>query len=138
VYQTTQIEPFEDYVGEETVVSYVGIRADEDREGYISTKPTFGRFSRFKDAGITEQDVYRILADAGLGLPKYYEWRSRSGCYFCFFQRHRSGLVSKKKHPELFEKAKQYEKIDPTTGERYTGINARVYKNWKPLHVSQR
>jgi hypothetical protein len=64
--------------------------------------------------------VYRILADAVLGLPKYYEWRSRSGCYFCFFQRRSEWVGLKEKHPELFEKAKQYEKIDPTTGERYT------------------
>ena len=34
-----KLKPFEKYVGNDEVVSYVGIRADEDREGYISTKP---------------------------------------------------------------------------------------------------
>src|SRR5262245_58778370 len=34
-----KIRPFEKYVGNDPVVSYIGIRADEDREGYISTKP---------------------------------------------------------------------------------------------------
>lgn len=33
-----KLEPFEKYVGTEPVVSYVGIRGDEEREGYISTK----------------------------------------------------------------------------------------------------
>ena len=40
----------------------------------------------FKDDGIGLNDVQRILDESGLGLPKYYEWRSRSGCYFCFYQ----------------------------------------------------
>src|SRR5258706_12166214 len=31
-----KLRPFEQYVGEEPVISYVGIRADEDREGYVS------------------------------------------------------------------------------------------------------
>jgi 3'-phosphoadenosine 5'-phosphosulfate sulfotransferase (PAPS reductase)/FAD synthetase len=34
-----KLKPFEEYVGDEAVVSYVGLRADEDRMGYISTKP---------------------------------------------------------------------------------------------------
>ena len=33
-----KLDPFEKYVGSDPVVSYVGIRGDEDREGYISTK----------------------------------------------------------------------------------------------------
>lgn len=34
-----KLEPFEKYVGEDDVVSYVGIRGDEDRDGYVSSKP---------------------------------------------------------------------------------------------------
>ncbi|HEY0669616.1 MAG TPA: phosphoadenosine phosphosulfate reductase family protein, partial [Sphingobacteriaceae bacterium] len=33
-----KIEPFESYIGTHPTISYVGIRGDEDREGYISTK----------------------------------------------------------------------------------------------------
>ena len=33
------------------------------------------------------EGVRRILDESGVGLPSYYEWRTRSGCYFCFFQR---------------------------------------------------
>ena len=34
-----KLKPFEDYVGDDPVVNYVGLRADENRTGYISHKP---------------------------------------------------------------------------------------------------
>jgi 3'-phosphoadenosine 5'-phosphosulfate sulfotransferase (PAPS reductase)/FAD synthetase len=34
-----KIQPFEKYVGEDKAISYIGIRGDEDREGYTSRKP---------------------------------------------------------------------------------------------------
>jgi len=40
-----KLEPFEKYVGTEPVISYVGIRGDEEREGYISSKKIFNLFS---------------------------------------------------------------------------------------------
>ena len=36
--KTLKLDPFEDFVGTDPVISYVGIRGDEDREGYISKK----------------------------------------------------------------------------------------------------
>ena len=33
-----KLEPFEKFVGDDPVISYVGIRGDEEREGYISKK----------------------------------------------------------------------------------------------------
>jgi 3'-phosphoadenosine 5'-phosphosulfate sulfotransferase (PAPS reductase)/FAD synthetase len=115
-----KIRPFEKYVGNDPVINYVGIRADEDREGYISTKPNITSRFPFKEAGIKLPDVLRILDEAGIGLPKYYEWRSRSGCYFCFFQRKGEWAGLLERHPDLFEKAKAYEKENHQTGERYT------------------
>ena len=47
----------------------------------------------------------RILEDAGISLPEYYEWRTRSGCYFCFFQRKAEWVGLADRHPDLFEKA---------------------------------
>ena len=102
------------------MVSYVGIRADENREGYISTKSNIRAVYPLKEAGIVEADVYRILDEAGLGLPSYYEWRTRSGCYFCFFQRKAEWVGLKERHPDLYEKAKAYEKVDEASGVRYT------------------
>jgi 3'-phosphoadenosine 5'-phosphosulfate sulfotransferase (PAPS reductase)/FAD synthetase len=115
-----KLKPFEAYVGEGPVISYVGIRADEDREGYISTKPNIKAVFPFKEDGIGRADVLRLLQESGLGLPRYYEWRTRSGCFFCFFQRKNEWAGLLKHHPELFEEARAYEKTDPNTGERYT------------------
>ena len=36
--QKMKIEPFEKFVGDAPTISYVGIRGDENREGYVSTK----------------------------------------------------------------------------------------------------
>lgn len=105
-----KLKPFEKYLANDTVFNYVGIRADEFREGYISHKPNITTVFPFRDDGIDKQGVLQILEDAGLGLPKYYEWRSRSGCYFCFYQTKREWVGLKERHPEKFEEAKAYEK----------------------------
>lgn len=115
-----KIRPFEEFVGDDEVISYVGIRADEDRGGYVSTKPNITAVFPFKEAGIGYADVKRILDDSGLGLPAYYEWRSRSGCFFCFFQRKSEWIGLHERHPQLFEEAKKYEKFDPETGAKFT------------------
>lgn len=116
-----KIEPFERYVGDDLCYNYIGIRADElHRKGYISTKPNIVPLYPFIDAGIHHADVIRILSESGLGLPAYYEWRSRSGCYFCFFQRRIEWVGLLKNHPELYEQAQNYEKEDSQSGELYT------------------
>lgn len=103
-----KLKPFEKFVGDDQVVSYIGIRADEDREGYISHKDNIRAVFPFVEDGIVREDVFRFLEDT-VGIPEYYKWRSRSGCYFCFFQQQGEWLGLKKNHPELFERAKGYE-----------------------------
>ena len=110
-----KIKPFEKYVGDAQVRMYVGIRADEDRLAYVSTKPNIVPVLPFKDDGITVDDVRRILDESGIGLPAYYQWRTRSGCYFCFFQRRAEWVGLLEKHPDLFDEAMKYEKIDEET-----------------------
>ena len=119
-----KIRPFEEYVGEDKAYNYVAIRADEDRVGYKPLKTAALRNIEpkypFQEDGITKEDVYRILEESGLGLPDYYKWRTRSGCYFCFFQRKSEWVGLLEQHPELFELAKGYEKFNEETGERFT------------------
>ena len=103
-----KIKPFEAFVGDDPVISYVGIRADENREGYKSSKETIQPVFPFMEDGIMRGDVFNIL-EKSVGVPTYYDWRSRSGCYFCFFQRESEWLGLKRKHPELYEKAKAFE-----------------------------
>lgn len=116
-----KIKPFERHIGEDRCFSYIGIRADEPhRKGYISTKPNITPEYPFIENGIRKEDVIRILKESGLGLPEYYNWRSRSGCYFCFFQQRIEWVGLLENHTEYFELAKRYERLDPKSGERYT------------------
>lgn len=215
MYQEIEAGAFEKYVGTDPVVSYVGIRGDEDREGYISTKKniqsifpfrkniwsedvitkvlsnqnmeliqSFSKdidFGRFQDkiAQLLERkvepsftraqklnalleadvkgfnhlvfaflkttdyplanevsfplldnedvlvrsDIFTILQESGVGVPAYYNKvdfdingktgqyaRSRSGCYFCFFQQKIEWIWLYERHPDLYKKAIEYEK----------------------------
>ncbi len=210
-----KLEPFEAFVGDDNVISYVGIRGDEDREGYISRKPNIQsifpfrkniwsedviakvlsesnskhlltlnhsvtsirnsvRFEEIFKQPLTEgftqsqklnylldistkefnllvynflkstnyplafesnfelvdneevlvrDDIFKILKDSGVGVPEYYNKvdfeingqigqysRSRSGCYFCFFQQKIEWIWLYEQHPERFAKAQEYEK----------------------------
>jgi hypothetical protein len=217
-----KLEPFENYVGADPVVSYVGIRGDEDREGYISTKKNIQSIFPFRkniwsedviskffsiqnydlyqsllgkvDLGssrdkiieilfkktdssfnqshklsalldtdiysfnrmifeflktteyplaseedfplldnteiLVRDDIFKILEESGVGVPAYYKniefevngtsgkySRSRSGCFFCFFQQKIEWIWLYEQHPELFKKAMQYEKDGYTWGQ---------------------
>jgi Phosphoadenosine phosphosulfate reductase family len=104
-----KIHPLEKFIGTDEAISYIGIRADEQRDGYISTKPTIQAVYPFKERGMVKADILRLLEESGIGLPSYYQWRSRSGCYFCFFQRKYEWVMLHQHHPDLFAKAVQYE-----------------------------
>lgn len=220
-----KLEPFEKSIGDEPTISYVGIRGDENREGYISKKeniqsifpfrkniwsedvikkvlnndkiqdilklylsidfklsesildkvrtpisPKFtqkqklnslldinvklfnkvvfeflkttdypvGKLDYFplieNDDVIVVNDVFRILEDSGVGLPAYYKpieyeveidgevkkgtyQRSRSGCFFCFFQQKIEWVWLLEQHPDLYEAAIEYEKDGYTWAE---------------------
>lgn len=220
--RSLKLEPFERYVGNDPVISYVGIRGDENREGYISTKPNiqsifpfrkniwsedvlkmafsnanlervldlFGtvnledRSARFleilghplsmdftlnqkvekildlnvrdfnrlvfsflkdtsyplanepffplveDDSVLVRKDIFALLEESGVGVPAYYREvpikangkkgtyaRSRSGCYFCFFQQRIEWVWLYEQHPDLFFKAMEYEKDGYTWGQ---------------------
>jgi len=138
-----KIIPLEKFVGDDIAYSYVGIRADEQRDGYISSKPNLipvypykpslykyenvlrgakydqeeivakladlGITMPLKEDGYALDDVRSLLVETGIGMPEYYSWRTRSGCFFCFFQRKYEWVRLSEEHPDLFEKAAQYE-----------------------------
>lgn len=115
--------PFEEHVGNDPVISYVGLRADEDRIGYISTKSNIKAVFPFKDAGIGYAGVMKILEDSGIGLPPYLKWgRTHSGCYFCFFQRPIEWVRLLETHPDQFDQAQSYEKISDEAGKTFTWV----------------
>ncbi|MBZ0259260.1 MAG: phosphoadenosine phosphosulfate reductase family protein [Hyphomicrobiales bacterium] len=121
-----KLRPFEQWIKPmlETgaqVYSYVAIRADEEyREGYSSKHEKLKIRLPFKEAGIDKPGVIDMLEAAGLGLPKYYSWRSRSGCTFCFFQQKIEWVRLMTEHPDRFEEAKAYEKNAVEHGSPFT------------------
>ena len=104
-----------------TIYSYVAIRSDEQyREGYASKRDNLIVKLPFKDEGIDKAGVLELLEAAGLGLPQYYSWRTRSGCTFCFFQQKIEWVRLREQHPEAFEEAKAYEKNAVEHGSPFT------------------
>ncbi|GAA0575918.1 phosphoadenosine phosphosulfate reductase family protein [Craurococcus roseus] len=121
-----KIRPFEQWIEPSLaagakVTSHVAIRADEEwREGHVSTHPNLTIRLPFREAGIDRAGVTEILENAGVGLPAYYAWRSRSGCTFCFFQQKVEWANLLERHPEAFEEAKSYEKDALEHGSPFT------------------
>ncbi|MCG7870503.1 MAG: phosphoadenosine phosphosulfate reductase family protein [Candidatus Thiodiazotropha lotti] len=121
-----KLRPFESWVRPmleegDKIYSYVAIRGDEEyREGYSSKHENLIVKLPFKEAGIDKAGVLEILDGAGLGLPKYYSWRTRSGCTFCFFQQKIEWVRLLERYPDDFEKAKSYEKNAVDHGSPFT------------------
>ena len=72
---------------------------------------------------LVKDDIFRLLRESGVGVPAYYEeipfevdgkqgtyCRSRSGCYFCFFQQKIEWIWLYEQHPDLYRKAMEFEK----------------------------
>ena len=121
-----KLNPFQDWIkpwldAGEDVYSYVAIRADEEhRTGLTQAHPHLHVELPFRKAGIKKDGVLEILETAGIGLPKYYEWRSRSGCTFCFFQQKIEWVHLLERHPEAFREAMEYELISLNSGAPFT------------------
>lgn len=121
-----KLKPFEQWIkpmlaAGDKVTTYVAIRADEEyREGYSSKQDNLSVSLPFRTAGIDKAGVMDILESSGVGYPKYYEWRSRSGCTFCFFQQKIEWVRLKERHPEAFEEAKALEKDALDHGSPFT------------------
>ena len=121
------------------VNSYVAIRYDEPyREGHQSRSENFKVILPFQKDRIDKKAVFEILESSGVGIPKYYEWRSRSGCTFCFFQRKIEWVRLKEKHPDAFERAKSLEKNALDHGSPFTWSERESLKELeKPERVKE-
>jgi hypothetical protein len=139
-----KLTPFEKWVEKEfiekgfKIYSYVAIRSDESfREG-LKSKKDIKTILPFRDNHIDKEGVFEILENSGLGLPKYYEWRSRSGCTFCFFQRKIEWVGLLERHPEAFEQAKAMEKTALSSGSPFTWCEQESLEELsKPERIAQ-
>ena len=123
-----KLKSFEDWIKpslkENTeIITYIGIRYDErGRIGYRPTNNLIKPKFPFIEDQINKENVIEILESAGLGLPDYYSWRSRSGCSFCFFQRRIEWVGLLENHPEKFAYAKSLEKLAKDNKSPFTWI----------------
>jgi 3'-phosphoadenosine 5'-phosphosulfate sulfotransferase (PAPS reductase)/FAD synthetase len=121
-----KLRPFERWIRPDLdagvrIYSYVAIRADEvHREGLTSTHPNLSVILPLRERGIDKQGVLDLLDAAGVGLPDYYRWRSRSGCTFCFFQQKIEWVNLMEEHPDAFAEARRYEKNALEHGSPFT------------------
>ncbi len=121
-----KIRPFEKWVREFLndgfkVISYVAIRSDEEyREGYDSKDDDLIVKLPFKEDGVDKEGVFEILETEGLGRPGYYDWRSRSGCTFCFYQQKIEWVELYRRYYDDFLEAVKYEKTALEHGSPFT------------------
>ena len=112
-----KIKPLDAFCGDDPAYQYIGIRGDEGHRGRknnakYSLKDNIRCVYPFMDIGYKLNDIMRTLDESGLGLPEFYKWRSRTGCYFCFFQQNSEWQGLLKNHPDLFAKAEAYEQAN--------------------------
>ena len=135
-----KLDPFKEWIkpwqkaGDE-ITSYVGIRSDEGTrakrvESWTDKDTGMLVKAPLATAGIDLAGVNDLLASAGLPLPKYYEWRSRSGCYFCFYQRPSEWVSLWRRHPDLYAKA---EDIERSANEMRRSPKAWTWRENEPL-----
>lgn len=126
-----KIKPLEKFHGKGRTVVYYGIRADEARA--IRADPGSTPAYPLIDLGIDLRGVWTILSAKNLLPPAFFwpslyyrvceiiggspDWlepwearmlfagRSRSNCYFCFFQRQYEYIWLAETHPDLFWRA---------------------------------
>jgi 3'-phosphoadenosine 5'-phosphosulfate sulfotransferase (PAPS reductase)/FAD synthetase len=124
-----KVEPLNAYLkentGDEGFVSLAGIRYDEaDRDGitfqYSMEKDAKAAFP-FVDLKIVKHMVFDIL-DKSIGIPATYKYRSRSGCYTCFFQRGAEQVGMLVNDPENFKITEDLEKLTDADKERWDNI----------------
>lgn len=71
-----KLAEFEKFVGDEPTVSYVGIRGDEDREGYVSTKPNIQAVFPFRRNIWSLDVIHKALHNENMELitDLYKQW----------------------------------------------------------------
>jgi 3'-phosphoadenosine 5'-phosphosulfate sulfotransferase (PAPS reductase)/FAD synthetase len=107
-----KIEPYAAWLRQQSaqglsVVSYVGLRADEEeREGGDYTRIQ-GATTRFpmREWGWGLGDVTAYLADRGVTIPK------RTDCAVCFYQRIGEWYALWRDHPEEYAKGEAWEEL---------------------------
>lgn len=63
-----KLAEFERFVGDDPTISYVGIRGDEDREGYVSTKPNIQAIFPFRKNIWSIDVIHNVMQNSNIGV----------------------------------------------------------------------
>lgn len=140
VYRKYIYDKFNGNFFDSAIYTYVGIRADERGRGI--SKSVDDKFIKvlfpFQDYEISKKEVFNILEKNGIGMPDYYKWRKRSGCYFCFYQSKNDWLNLYENHPDLFFMAMKYEKFNKDGSKLYGwNMDMRLEDMIKPENIKK-
>lgn len=109
---------------------FIGIRHDES-ERIAFTIDECETEMPFIDLELEREHIFQIL-NLTVGIPSFYQYRTRSGCTTCMFQR-RSEVIGLFQHsPQEFQKGMKYEKVSQQDLDRYT----RAVDLWKDSKIS--
>lgn len=61
-----KLAEFERFVGDDPTISYVGIRGDEDREGYVSTKPNIQAIFPFRKNIWSIDVIHNVMQNSNI------------------------------------------------------------------------
>jgi 3'-phosphoadenosine 5'-phosphosulfate sulfotransferase (PAPS reductase)/FAD synthetase len=119
--------PFESYIKRFTgeIYTYVGIRADENRTGLMSKKENVHTILPFKDFKINANEVFEILSNT-IGIPKYYNSRTRSACIICPYQRQSELIGAAKDHYQEYMKGANVEKLAIKDQHKWKDISSLI------------
>jgi hypothetical protein len=115
-----KLEPFEKEVGEDLVISYVAIRGDENREGYVSTKPNIQTIFPFRKNIWSIDVLSRVLSNQNI-------------CYFynCYAQIADNQTLNRAKKIIFEETSRKFlfsQKIDALLSVSISNFNQAVFQ----------
>lgn len=112
----------------DSIHTFVGLRSDENRFGYISSNDSVNSHYPFVKMDVGQKDVFDIVSKT-LGMPKDYKWRSRSGCETCFFQSQSENIQLFARNKKAFNRAKEQEKFSPSDLQRFDLLASNLRAN---------
>ena len=69
-----KLEPFEQHIGEQPTISYVGIRGDENKEGYISKRENIQAIFPFRKNIWSEDVISKFIDNKNIdSIKKFYQ-----------------------------------------------------------------
>lgn len=124
-----KIEPLMDYMkqipSDTGYINLAGIRYDESNRDGISFQYSMEMNAKaafpFIELKIDKTTVFDIL-DRSIGIPDTYKYRSRSGCFNCFFQRNAEAIGMLLNDPDNYEVTEKCEKLSSSDEDRWEDI----------------